>query len=193
MEMQATSGEFNADLFAMANNTDFASGTVKTPHSLETAVGTDKKVEITSAASIKDSIIINGMTVGEAAADGVYAVTETGDAGAYTTTITFNNEMDNVEITYFTEDEGDVIEVSNSEAAMGELIAKWPVYANGTEVAAAGVKGYVLMDVFKCRVTQMPGFDTSYKSAATNAVTFSTMDARRDDGNVYSIAYIEKK
>lgn len=31
------------------------------------------------------------------------------------------------------------------------------------------------------------------KSAATNAVTFSTMDARRDDGNVYSIAYIEKK
>lgn len=161
MEMQATSGEFNADLFAMANNADFAAGKVKTPHSLETAVGTEKKVEITSAVSIKDSIIINGMTVGEAAGEGVYTVAETGDAGAYTTTITFNEAMDSVEITYFTEEDGDVIEVSNSEAAMGEMIAKWPVYANGTEVAAAGVKGYVLMDVFKCRVTQMPGFDTS--------------------------------
>lgn len=157
MEMQATSGEFNADLFAMANNTNFTAGTVKTPHSLETAVGTDKKVEITSATSIKDSITVNGMTVGDAAAEGVYTVAETGDAGNYTTTVTFNDAMDSVEITYFTEDEGDVIEVSNSEAAMGELIAKWPVYANGTETAAAGVKGYVLMDVFKCRVTQMPG------------------------------------
>lgn len=71
------------------------------------------------------------------------------------------------------------------------MVVKWPVYANGQETKAAGVKGYVLEKIFKCRATQMPGFDTSYKSAATNSVTFATMDARRADGKTYSIAYVE--
>ena len=34
------------------------------------------------------------------------------------------------------------------------------------------------------------GFDTSYKSAATNSVTWATMDPKRDDGKAYSIAYV---
>ena len=34
--------------------------------------------------------------------------------------------------------------------------------------------------------------DTSYKSAATNSVTWSAMDAKRDDGAVYNIAYYNK-
>jgi hypothetical protein len=33
----------------------------------------------------------------------------------------------------------------------------------------------------RCRATAMPGFDNSYKSAATNSVSFSAIDAKRAD------------
>ena len=35
------------------------------------------------------------------------------------------------------------------------------------------------------------GFDTSYKEAATNQVTFAALDANKTDNEVYEIAYIE--
>ena len=41
-------------------------------------------------------------------------------------------------------------------------------------------------------MTAMPGFDTSYKSAATNSVTFSALDPKREDESIYNIAYVEK-
>ena len=191
-----TSGEFNADLFAMANDRDFEAKSFKVPHTETVVVGDSKTAVLKTAVSVKDTLAIAGMTAGVTAAEGVYEVAETSDGDGdekYTTTVTFASAIGEVEITYFTDEEANVINVSNDTAAMGELIAKWPVYANGTETKAAGVKGYVLLNIFKCRVTQMPGFDTTYKSAATNSVTFSTMDAKRSDGNAYSIAYVEKK
>lgn len=33
----------------------------------------------------------------------------------------------------------------------------------------------------RCRATALPGFDSSWKSAQTNSVTFSAMDAKRAD------------
>lgn len=59
----------------------------------------------------------------------------------------------------------------------------------------ATVLGYVVMTVYRCRVTQMPGFDTSYKSAATNAITLATMDPKNatTDGRAYDITFIANK
>lgn len=37
----------------------------------------------------------------------------------------------------------------------------------------------------------MPGFDNSYKSAATNSVQFTAMDARRTDKNAFVWAFEE--
>ena len=82
------------------------------------------------------------------------------------------------------------IQIDNKTTAVGELIAKWPVYSSGEEGNAGGVKGHLIMQVYKCRITQMPGFDTSYKSAATNSVTFSTVESRAHE-HAYSIAYYE--
>jgi len=202
MEMQATSGQFNADLFAMANNQVFENKTYAVPYTamydIDEAANT---VEIESDASIVDTIEISGMTKGDAAAAGVFAVAETApgeDNANYKTVVTLFaddvNALDakEIEITYYINRQANVIEVDNKSAAVGELLAKWPVYATGDESDAAGVKGYVLMKVYKCRVTAMPGFDTSYKSAATNSVTFSAMDPKRADEKVYDIAYIEK-
>lgn len=86
-----------------------------------------------------------------------------------------------------------VINIDNKQSAIGELIMKYPIYSNGDESKAASVKGYVIVDVYKCRATAMPGFDSSYKSGATNAVTFSTMkpDSNLHNGAVYSIKYYD--
>lgn len=196
MEMQATSGQFNADLFAMSNNKTFAAQSYSVPYTAVYAVDAGKHtIEIATDVSIKDTIIIDGLEKGETAETGKFKVEEVApsDEEPYKTTITLGDaDIDEVEVTYYVTKDANVIEIDNKTAAVGELIAKWPVYATGDESDAAGVKGYVLMKVYKCRVTAMPGFDTSYKSAATNSVTFSALDPKRADESIYNIAYIEK-
>lgn len=205
MEMQATSGQFNADLFAMANNKTFATQAYEIPFTAmyEVAEGV---ATFETKASVAAKLMIDGMVKGDAAAAATdtelakFSVAEedkTDDEGnviGKTVTVTLPDDFDgdSVEITYYETQNANVIEIDNKTAAVGELIAKWPVYATGDESDAAGVKGYVLMKVYKCRVTAMPGFDTSYKSAATNAVTFSALDPKRADESIYNIAYIEK-
>lgn len=196
MEMQATSGQFNADLFAMSNNKTFSVQSYSVPYTAVYAVSAGTHtVEIMTDASIKDTIIVDGLEKGETAAEGKFKVEETTPSGGgqYKTTITLGDtDIEEVEVTYYVVKDANVIEIDNKTAAVGELIAKWPVYATGDESDAAGVKGYVLVKVHKCRVTAMPGFDTSYKSAATNSVTFSALDSKRADESIYSIAYVEK-
>lgn len=203
MEMQATSGQFNADLFAMANNQTFEAKQYGIPYSAVYEVA-DNAVVIESKESIANAdFVINGMVKGDAAApaadgkEATFAITETApeaEGGVYKTTIALPEGAveGEIEVTYVLQKDAHVVEINNKTAAVGELIAKWPVYATGDESDAAGVKGYVLMKVYKCRVTAMPGFDTSYKSAATNSVTFSALDPKRPDENIYNIAYIEK-
>lgn len=41
----------------------------------------------------------------------------------------------------------------------------------------------------RVRVTALPGFDNSYKSAATNGVTFAAIDPKRADEKMYDIYY----
>lgn len=86
---------------------------------------------------------------------------------------------------------GNVVKIDNKSAAVGEAVMKWPVYAAGDDCTDSAIKGYAILRLYRCRVTQMPGFDTSYKSAATNAVTFSAMDAKKADGEIYELAYID--
>lgn len=165
MEMQATSGQFNADLFAMSNDKVFEAKNYKVPYT-EVHEIVENKFTIESPKSIVADLVIDGMTKGEAAAAGVYAAEEIApgkDNANYKTTITLFEEdvaaldAKEIEITYYMEQEAHVIEIDNKTAAVGELLAKWPVYATGDESDAAGVKGYVLMKVYKCRVTAMPG------------------------------------
>ena len=101
---------------------------------------------------------------------------------------------DQVEVSYEYQVTGaHVIQIDNKTSAIGEAVFKWPVYNAGEDCTEASIKGYVVMHLYRCRVTAMPGFDTSYKSAATNAVTWSALDPKRDDDMTYSIAYIPKE
>lgn len=79
-------------------------------------------------------------------------------------TVTLDNvtEGDQVEVSYEYVVEGaHVIQVDNKTSAIGEAVFKWPVYGSGDDCTDASIKGYVIMHLYRCRVTQAPGFDTS--------------------------------
>jgi len=41
----------------------------------------------------------------------------------------------------------------------------------------------------RCRATALPGFDASYKTAQTNSITFSAIDAKRPDKKFIDYTY----
>ena len=87
--------------------------------------------------------------------------------------------------------EGMVAKIDNKSVAMGEAVLKWPVYASGDDCTDSAIKGHVVMRLYRARLTRLPGFDTSYKNAATFAFDLSAMDPKRDDGMIYELAYVE--
>lgn len=175
-----TSAQFNADLFAMANNVEYESRTGYKVYMTETVNfdATTNKATLTYAPVANGEIYWNGKTDSDTATVTDNEVTVTGLTG-------------DVEITYQHAVDAKVAEITNTNAAIGEAFLRWPVYGAADDCSDSAIKGYVEMHIYRCRVSQMPGFDTSYKSAATNAVTFGAMDAKKADGEAYSIAYFE--
>lgn len=78
---------------------------------------------------------------------------------------------------------------TNSTTAKGSLYAHWPVYSGSTDTNDSSIKGYLHLYVPRVRVTALPGFETSYKTAATNSVTFSAIDPKRADQKMYDLYY----
>ena len=78
---------------------------------------------------------------------------------------------------------------TNSTTAKGSLYAHWPVYSSGTDCTESSIKGWLHLYIPRVRVTALPGFDNSYKSAATNSVTFSAIDPKRADEKMYDLYY----
>ena len=97
-----------------------------------------------------------------------------------------------VTISYFYVVEAQEANIDNRSSAMGEAIMKYPVYGSGDDCTDSSIIGYVLVHVYKCRVTTQPGFDASYKSANTFQFTLAAMDAKRPDEATYSIAFVGK-
>lgn len=79
--------------------------------------------------------------------------------------------------------------LSTSSTAKGELAVHYPVYSSGTDCTDASVKGWVHMTVPRVRVTALPSLNGSYKTAATNGLTFAAIDMKRGDDLYYRIAY----
>ena len=156
---------------------------------------TTHKAVLTHKAA-EGTVSIRGLEEDESASAGKFVVADveaTQTVPAHSE-ITFNSDEEGeIEISYeFTVDDAEVIEVDNKSTAMGEAIFRWPVYGAAEDCTDSAIKGYIVMRVYRCRVTQMPGFDTSYKSPATNAVTFAAMDAKRDDEATYGLVYVPK-
>jgi hypothetical protein len=198
MEISMTSGQFNAELFALANGSNFNEDDTYTTFTTEHLIPDATAHTITlKNTPLENTVSIAGMKQGSAAAEespateGQEATDATFAVSGKTITLPESIEGE-VEVSYeYTVAGAKVAMIDNATSAIGEAVFKWPVYNSGEDCTDASIKGYVIMRVFRCRVTQMPGFDTSYKSAASNSVTWATMDAKRDDGKAYSIAYVD--
>lgn len=209
LEISMTSGEFDSSLFELANGGLFEKdATYKMPVT-ETLPVYSNMVTLSCTETPVD-VKINGLTqTTSTPVANTFKVT-TDDT---VTTISFCGDNpatddfdegtfangDYVEVHYNLVKSNSIsLNVSNDRAAIGEAVLRWPVYNGGENVKqatfnGASIIGYVLMKVYRCRITAMPGFDTSYKSAATNSITLATMDPKNAnaDGNAYKITFIE--
>lgn len=194
--MSCTSGKFEADLFVMTNATKFEENTAyEMPTTERITLATDA-TEFELARKIAEDkdgnpiINIAGMELGDAAAEGVYAVDNTGDKAKIT--IVAGDLGDLVVVNYSYIETVQEANIDNKSSAIGEAIMQYPVYGSGDDCTESAIVGYVNLKVYRARVTGQPGLDGSYKSASTYQFTLSALDAKRADEAVYSIAYVQK-
>lgn len=195
LEFTFASSEFTMDMFAMAN-------AAKINKSENHPVLTSKRYEVKADNTIvitddfvEGSIFIAGMTEAEASSEQGTATPVTGTYTVSNKTITF--ATGDVEV-------GDTIrvaykrEVANAEVvtvltsgttAKGALTATWPVYSDGDDCTENAVKAYVHVYIPKVRVTALPGFDSSYKTAMTQSITFTALDPKLADGKMFEVIW----
>lgn len=188
MEISLTSGQFNTDLFELSSNQFDAIGdgageieydtwfteTVDFPASGDNA----HKATLTYTPKSADDIYIKNVESGISIVSG--------------NTIQVTDAEGSVEVSYLTSIPSGAVAVINTQTAvMGEALLRWPVYSAAEDCTESDIQGYVEMKVYRCRVTQAPGFDSSYKSAGTHQITLATLDAKRVDNASYSVAYIQ--
>lgn len=196
LEFTFASSQFTLDMFVMANAAKAIEGDVGTLETKRYEVGTGQTVTLPFEVQ-EGSVKIRGLTQAEAAAAGSFSVkitAATADAAGSTV------------ITLAADDAtaGDTIRVSyrrrvvnaqrvqvrtDSTTAKGALYAHWPVYSSGTDCTESSIKGWLHLYIPRVRVTALPGFDNSYKSASTNSITFAAIDPKRADSKMYELDY----
>ena len=199
LELAITSGKFEAELFTMTNNTNFAANNAFEMFATETLTPDDNHQVRLMYEAVPGSIYINGLqeTAAATPAEGTDpADVESGKFTAETdegvTVITFSAEdIDTtVKISYTYLTDAQEAKIDNHGFAIGEAVAIYPVYNDGTDCSNSNIIGYVILKIFKARITQQPGLSGSYKTASTYDFTISALDAKRPDGANYSIAYV---
>lgn len=201
LEASFTSSQFSMDIFEGMSNVTAAEDTAfEMYHSAILVAGSDFSVDLPHKATAGSTFVYGLEATTVSPAPGKYILTDVAlEAGPPEvpahTKLTFDDgdvaSGDTVRVIYKTIVTAERARVLTSTmSARGEVTMKWPVYSSGTDCSEAAVKGYVILTIYMARVTAMPGFDTSYKTAATNSVTFSAIDPRRADGQMYSISYV---
>lgn len=190
-EITFASALFTLDMFAMANAEEITTGDYGTLESGLYAVITGLKVTLpfeVKAGSVKvlrPTGLVEDTTL--AAGKFTVAITAAAAATAGATEVTFNTGDvavgDEVRVAYIRRvvDANKVAVTTESTTAKGALYAHYPVYSSGADCSQANKKGILHFCMKRCRATALPGFDSSWKSAQTNSVTFSAMDAKRAD------------
>ena len=195
LEFTFASAEFTLDMFGMANAAPIKQKDTSTmesrPYNVETGL------KITIPYQVKDgSIRIKGFTQaeGNTPEEGKFAVMHAQDEEPETTILFHTGdaaEGDKMRVAYRRRVNGASVAtvLTNSRTAKGSLSAHWPVYTSGADTSDSAIKGYLHLEIPRVRVTALPGFDTSYKSAATNSITFSAVDPKEADAQMYTLTY----
>ena len=180
----------------MANAVQATDGDRGALESKKYTVGTGLKITLPFDVQA-NSVKIRGLEEASAVAANKFKVEITAAAAdtAGQTDITFNEGDvavgDEIRVAYRRRVVGahSVDVLNNSGTARGSLAADWPVYSDGTDCSESSKKGILHLYIYRVRATALPGFDSSYKSAQTNSVTFSAIDPKRADGKTYSLFY----
>jgi hypothetical protein len=182
------------EMFEMANATELEAATDYGVYETKRYdVGDDLKITLPKEVDT-ESIQIRGLEAGDEATTGTYKVEGGTDADV---TITFAEgdvtAGDMVRVSYMRKAATvqKMVVKTTSPTARGMAEIEYPVYSAGTDCTESAIKGILRLRIHRCRVTAMPGFDTSYKTAATNSVTFAAMDPKRADGAVYELTWEE--
>lgn len=193
MEMSFTSAQFNMDLFEMANDG------VATDESYE--IYESNLFDVAAGLTITIPYVVEVSTIKirglEYTADAAAAGKFTAEADEDSTTVTFATgdvaEGDSVRVGYYrTVTEAHVVSVkSTSTSAKGEAWLTIPVYTDGKDCSASSIKGYVIIRLYRVRVSAQPGFDNSYKTAATNAITMQALNPDRADGKICDFIWVD--
>lgn len=192
LEMTFTSAEFTMEMFEAANGVNAVDGTAMISE-VKSYMVTGNSIVIPYKVDA-DSIWINGLEKDNAAGEGKFAV-EVEEQGN-STTITFGegDVEDGTDVEVFFDREVENVHTLNmttsAPSSRGSVTARWPLYAGSEDGAESAIKGYIQIEIPLCRVTALPGFDSSYKTASTQSVTFSAMDAGRADELWYLVRFI---
>ena len=169
-EMTITSGQFDAELFSMANRVDYVhrGGDGEETYTLATSeryeVKNDHTVTLDHVA-VDGTIYISGMeeTTETTPSAGEYKVATSGTGDEQKTVITFAaaDNLKIIEVVYDYEQEAMEAIIDNKSSAIGQAACIWPVYGNGDDCTESDIIGYYVVKVFRARITTAPGFDTS--------------------------------
>ena len=196
LEFTFASSQFSLDMFQMANATNIVDGDFGTLETKRYEVETGLKITIPYECQA-NSVKIRGLEEAAAVAAGKFKVTITAATAQADgkTEITLNEGDatvgDTIRVSYRRRVVGaqKMTVTTKATTAKGALYAHWPVYSSGTDCTESAVKGWLHLYLPRCRVTALPGFDNSYKSASTNSVTFAAIDPKRADEKMYDLYY----
>lgn len=202
-EVTYTSAQFTMDMFEMANTglaEDKDIGVYESETYEVTAGEGGESLAIELPFEVHaPSTKIRGLEYAAEAGSGKFTVTVTpySDPTPAKTVISFSDgdvvAGDVVTVTYKRRIvDAHVVSIkTTSTAAKGEVTMHFPVYSSGEDCSASSIKGVVHIRVPRMRVTAQPGFDQSYKTASTNAVSFAAIDPKRVDKKMCDIIYEE--
>lgn len=143
------------------------------------------------------SVYIRGLEEAQSDASGkfVVAITSSGASTEGKTVITFHSGDvtvgDTVRVGYQRRVvNGALVPVkTTSTTAKGSLYCHWPVYSDGSSCADAGILGILHLHIYKVRVTALPGFSNSYKTGATNGLTFGAINPKIGGDKMYDLVF----
>lgn len=125
VEMSLTSGEFNAELFSMANKADYEKAEFAVPQTEWLTLDANKQLTLKHT-PMAGTISIKGMVQDTTAAEGKYSVEDN--------KITFAEAditTDLIEVSYDFSEQMEQIIIDNKSAAVGECVLEYPVILRG--------------------------------------------------------------
>jgi hypothetical protein len=196
LEFTFASSLFTLDMFIMGSNSEVTKGDTGILESARYEV--EDGLKVTLPFEVKTgSVFIRNAEEADSVSEGKFKVeiTAATEDAPGKTEITFSEGDvavgDTLRVSYIRRVvAADTLAVrTDSTSARGAFAAHWNVYSSGIDCTDANLKGILHLYLYRARVSALPGFDTSYKSAATNSITVSAIDPRRADKRMYKLIY----